>query len=417
MLVKFRSHAVRLAWCRYIVRTNSTGALRTPFYDFHISHGAKIVDFCGFSLPIQYAQQNILDSHNYVRKNCGIFDVSHMLQVRIHGADRLYFMESLTSSDLLNLPPGTGTLSVYLKDDGGILDDLIINKCTEPYLYVVSNAACAEKITSHLRMKQIEFSQSGKDATVEFLGRYALLAVQGPESYNILRQNTDTEGQRILDNLYFMESSIIPSLFGLNDSSDPIRITRCGYTGEDGYEISVPDKLALELANRMMETRRVKPIGLAARDTLRLEAGMCLYGNDLSESVTPVEASLSWLVGKRRRQASSDPPIRGGKKILAQLKDKAQVSERRIGIAGGTGPQARTGAKIFSDKIDGPVGQVTSGCLSPTLGRNIAMAYVKSEFTNPGEKLHVEIRQKLYPFTVTSLPFVPNRYVRRPKNN
>ncbi|KAA0197018.1 Aminomethyltransferase mitochondrial [Fasciolopsis buskii] len=274
---------------------NGPKPLKTPFYDFHVSEGAKLVDFCGYSLPIVYRSQSIIDSHRHVRANCGIFDVSHMLQVS--GVDRIKFMESLTVSDLQSLAKGSGTLSVYLNENSGIIDDLIINVCREPYLYVVSNAACAEKVRKHLAEQQKAFIASGNDVHLQVLD-HALLAIQGPNANEIVRHGISHNDQPFFDDLYFMETITISSLFGLSHPVEDIRITRCGYTGEDGYEISLPATLALPLARKLCEFDRVKPIGLAARDTLRLEGGMCLYGNDLSETTSPVEASLTWLIGK-----------------------------------------------------------------------------------------------------------------------
>ncbi|VDP94683.1 unnamed protein product [Echinostoma caproni] len=264
-------------------------AKKTPFYDFHVAENAKLVDFCGFSLPIVYKAQSIIDSHRHVRTNCGIFDVSHMLQTKLSGADRIKFMESLTVSDLQGLRKGCGTLSVFLNDNGGIVDDLIITVCREPYLYVVSNAACAAKVRAHLTEKQKAFVSSGNEVNLEFLD-HALLAVQGPKANSIIREGIQHNDRPIFDDLYHMESTVISSLF-------EIRITRCGYTGEDGYEISIPSSLALPLARKLREYGSVRPIGLAARDTLRLEGGMCLYGNELSETTSPVEAALTWLIG------------------------------------------------------------------------------------------------------------------------
>lgn len=375
-----------------------------------------MIDFCGYSLPIVYRSQSIIDSHRHVRANCGIFDVSHMLQLIVSGVDRIKFMESLTVSDLQGLARGSGTLSVYLNDNGGIIDDLIINVCREPYLYVVSNAACAMKVRKHLAERQKAFVASGNEVHLQFLD-HALLAIQGPKANEIVGYGISRNDQPLFDDLYFMETTIISSLFGLSHPMEDIRITRCGYTGEDGYEISLPATLALPLARKLREFDQVKPIGLAARDTLRLEGGMCLYGNDLSETTTPVEASLIWLIGKRRRKQDDSPHFPGFERIQKQLTDKTTVKQKRVGLSGPSGPQPRPGSKVVCDSLSGQteVGEVTSGCMSPSLGHNISMGYVRSDLAVTGQKLQVMIRGKLFPYTVTALPFVPNHYVRRPK--
>ncbi|THD23795.1 Aminomethyltransferase [Fasciola hepatica] len=397
--------------------SNVQKALKTPFYDFHVAEGAKLIDFFGYSLPIVYHSQSIIDSHRHVRAQCGIFDVSHMLQLKVSGADRIKFMESLTVSDLQALPRGSGTLSVYLNENGGIIDDLIIHVCREPYLYVVSNAACAGKVRKHLIDKQKEFVASGNDVNLRFLD-HALLAVQGPKANEVVRNGVSPTDRSSFEDLYFMETTVISSLFGLSHPTEEIRITRCGYTGEDGYEISLPATVALPLARKLCEFDEVKPIGLAARDTLRLEGGMCLYGNDLSETTTPVEASLAWLIGKRRRKQGDSMHFPGFERIHQQLSDKTAVKQKRVGLSGPSGPQPRPGSKVVCVTASGntdEVGQVTSGCLSPSLGHNISMAYVRSDLAVPGQKLQVVIRGKQFPYTVTGLPFVPNHYVRRPK--
>ncbi|CAH8665845.1 unnamed protein product [Dicrocoelium dendriticum] len=399
------------------VRTTHSGQAegrRTPLYDFHLAQNAKLINFCGYSLPIQYNSQSIIDSHNHVRRRCGVFDVSHMLQVRVFGSDRIHFMETLTTADLAELPAGSGTLSVYLNDRGGILDDVIINVCKEPYLYVVSNAACAEKITNLLKEKREHFTKLGRDVQLDFMTDRALLAVQGPEAHETIKKGITATERTTFEDIYFMETALFSSIFGLKADGLPIRITRCGYTGEDGYEIKVPAELSVDLANWLTVFTNVKPVGLAARDTLRLEAGMCLYGNDLFEERTPVESSLGWLIGKRRRSSPSQRPFPGSELVLNQLNNPRTLTHKRIGLASNLGPPARTGAKLYVQGETTPIGEVTSGCYSPTLRRNIAMAYVKPDFANPGQQLHAEIREKHFPFIVTALPFVPNRFVRRP---
>ncbi|VDP59118.1 unnamed protein product [Schistosoma mattheei] len=215
--------------------------------------------------------------------------------MQVSGKDRFSFLESLTCADIEGLPISSGTLSVFLLSSGGILDDTIILKCKEPYLYIVSNAACSSKIKNHKMMtKDVN---DGKEINIKVLN-HSLLALQGPDSYSVLRAGISSTDIRNFENLFFMESMLIDSIYGLNTPDGDIRLTRCGYTGEDGYEISVPSEIAIPIAEVLVKNPSVKPIGLAARDTLRLEAGLCLYGSDISEETTPVEASLSWLICK-----------------------------------------------------------------------------------------------------------------------
>ncbi|KAK4472708.1 hypothetical protein MN116_003935 [Schistosoma mekongi] len=386
-------------------------ARRTPLYDFHLSQKARMVDFCNYIMPLQYSDQSIIDSHHFVRQHCGLFDVSHMLQMQVFGNDRVNFLESLTCADINGLSSSVGTLSVFLLDNGGILDDTIIMKCKEPYLYVVSNAACSSKIQAHVTKMMIKCIESGQQVELEVL-KNALLALQGPDAYSVLRSGISPTDVQNFENLYFMESMLVDSLFGFKTSGSGIRLTRCGYTGEDGYEISIPSEIAIPIAEILVRHSCVKPVGLAARDTLRLEAGLCLYGNDISEETTPVEASLSWLISKQRR-LGRDPKFPGYSVIINQLKNKNEVKHKRIGLIYESGPPARRGSKIFDQSMQLEIGTVTSGCFSPTLNTNIGMAYVKSEFGENGRQLFVQIRHKFYPCIITKMPFITTKYVRR----
>ncbi|CAH8829670.1 unnamed protein product [Trichobilharzia szidati] len=395
------------------VRLSSSDVIKkTHLYNFHVSQNAKMIEFSNYKMPLQYGDQSIIDSHQHVRQHCGLFDVSHMLQMKILGDDRISFMESLTTADIEGLSDSSSTLSVYLLNNGCIMDDTIITKCKEPYLYVVSNAACAQKIQAHVTKMMSVAIKCGKKLDLKIMN-YALLALQGPEASSVLRPGISPADIRTFEDLYFMESMLLESLFDLNVPGSEIRLTRCGYTGEDGYEISIPPKIAIPIAEILVQHSSVKPIGLAARDTLRLEAGLCLYGNDISEAITPVEASLSWLIHKQRR-LGREPKFPGYSIISNQLKNQSEVKQKRIGMISQSGPPARHGAKIFDESKKIEIGIVTSGCLSPTLNKNIAMAYVKSDYCQLDQQLFIQIREKFYPYTVTKMPFVPNKYARRP---
>ncbi|XP_048344489.1 aminomethyltransferase, mitochondrial [Sphaerodactylus townsendi] len=365
---------------------------RTPLYDFHRHHGGKMVDFAGWSLPVQYTRSH-LESHLHTRQQCSLFDVSHMLQTKVFGRERVKFLESLVVGDIAELKPDQGTLSLFTNEKGGILDDLIATSTSEQHLYVVSNAGCRDKDLALMQDKAKEMKAAGYDVDVE-VSENALLALQGPAMARVLQAGVSDS----LAKLPFMSSAVM-GVFGVQGC----RVTRCGYTGEDGVEISVPASQAVELAENLLKDPTVWLAGLAARDSLRLEAGLCLYGNDIEESTTPVEASLTWTLGKRRRIAMDFP---GAQIIVAQIKEKPK--RKRIGLIS-TGPPIRQHMPVLGPegKI---IGEVTSGCPSPCLQKNIAMGYVESEHSKLNTDLMVEVRKKSCPALVTKMPFVPTHY-------
>lgn len=307
-----------------------------------------MVPFCGWSMPVQY-KDGVLPSHLHTRQQASLFDVSHMLQFKVHGDDRVKFLESLVVADIGGLADNTGTLSLFTTDSGGIIDDLIINKTPE-YLYVVSNAGCADKDLKHLQ-DRLKAVSGDLDVALEVLEDKALLALQGPKAAAVLQSGVQGD----LSKMFFMRTDVM-DVFGIKD----VRVTRCGYTGEDGFELSVDQNRAVDLAKALLESKEaeVKPAGLGPRDSLRLEAGLCLYGNDIDENTTPVEAVLVWTIGKRRR-AQADFP--GAEAILRQIKEKAK--RKRVGLLS-KGPPARGGATVL-DADGNKVGQVTSGCPTP----------------------------------------------------
>ncbi|XP_078342752.1 aminomethyltransferase, mitochondrial-like isoform X2 [Oculina patagonica] len=365
---------------------------RTPLYDFHLEHGGKMVPFCGWSMPVQY-KDGVLPSHLHTRQQASLFDVSHMLQFKLHGDDRVKFLESLVVADIQGLADNTGTLSLFTTDSGGIIDDLIINKTPE-HLYVVSNAGCADKVLKHLQ--RLTTVSKDLDVALEVLENKALVALQGPQAAKVLQSGVQSD----LSKMLFMHGGVM-DVFGIKD----VRVTRCGYTGEDGFELSVDQDRAVDLSKALLESKEaeVKPAGLGPRDSLRLEAGLCLYGNDIDENTTPVEAVLVWTIGKRRR-AQADFP--GAEIILRQIKEKAK--RKRVGLVS-KGPPARGGTNIL-DADGQKVGHVTSGCPSPSLKQNIAMAYVVTEFTKPGTSLQLEVYKKKVEAQVVKMPFLPTNY-------
>ncbi|XP_074691990.1 aminomethyltransferase, mitochondrial isoform X3 [Strix aluco] len=324
------------------------GLKRTPLDALHRSRGGRMVPFAGWSLPLHYGQGH-LQSHLHTRRCCSLFDVSHMPQTRVYGRDRVRFMESLVVGDIAELKLGQG--------------------------------------------RAAELRGTGADVHLE-VSDNALLALQGPSMARVLQAGLSDD----LAKLSFM-NSITTTVFGVPGC----RVTRCGYTGEDGVEISVPAGRAVELAEQLLGVPEVWPAGLAARDSLRLEAGLCLYGNDIDETTTPAEAGLLWTLGKRRRTAMDFP---GAAIIMAQVKEKPK--RKRVGLTS-VGPPIRPHTAILGPEGT-PVGTVTSGCPSPSLGKNIAMGYVEAAHSRAGTALTVEVRKKQHPALVTKMPFVPTQY-------
>lgn len=368
---------------------------KTCLYDLHVEKEGKIVNFSGWLLPVQY-REAIAASHQHTRTFASIFDVGHMMQTRVSGKNAAEFLESLTTCDLKKLNQGGATLTVFTDENGGILDDLIITKDEDNKYFVVSNAGRRDEDTQLLLQHAEEFKKQNKIVNLEFLDplQQGLIALQGPTAMPTLQPFLKID----LTKLKFM-NSVITDVLGTS-----MRITRCGYTGEDGFEISVPGKEASNLVEKILENPEVKLAGLGARDSLRLEAGLCLYGHDIDHNVTPVEAALTWLVAKRRREEANFP---GAERILSQI--KLGTTKKRIGLILGQGPPAREGATILTPEGE-RVGTVTSGIPSPTLGRPIAMGYVPPDLAQSGQGVLVEVRGKTYKGTVTKMPFVKSKY-------
>ncbi|XP_063623587.1 aminomethyltransferase, mitochondrial [Cydia splendana] len=384
-----------------LVRAYSDGhqkAVKTPLYDLHTRYGGKVVNFVGFLLPVQYADLSVTASHLFTRKNASIFDVSHMLQTNVRGKDCISWFESLCPVDLKGMANGSSALTVFLTEKGGIIDDLIVTKVNDETLYIVSNAGRLEVDKQHMLNSSKIFKQQGKDIHVEFLdvSDRALIAVQGPKAVSLLQPLTDVS----MPDLTFMTSRV-GSVAGVQGC----RITRCGYTGEDGVEVSIPADKADHVTEALLQSNDIKLAGLGVRDSLRLEAGLCLYGNDIDETVTPVEANLTWLISKRRRGEANFP---GADVILRHIKQG--VEKRRVGVRMESGAPARKDAILkHPDTLD-VVGKVTSGCPSPSLGGNVAMGYVAESLKKAGTKLLVNIRGKHVPCLVAKMPFVPSNY-------
>ncbi|KAI6220938.1 Aminomethyltransferase [Aphelenchoides fujianensis] len=340
-------------------------------------------------MPVQYRDMSIPKSTLHTRNHVSIFDVSHMLQTEIYGKDNIAFFESLTPADLEGLEDNAACLSVYTNEKGGIRDDLVVAKTDEGFLYV-----------SHAE----QWKKQGKDVEVKEITDCGLIAVQGPEAKLLLEPEVDVD----LSQLFFMQTAKA-KVFGVENC----RITRCGYTGEDGFEIRVPARDAKDLMDRIMNFHRVtaRLAGLGARNVLRLEAGLCLYGDDITDDTTPIEAGLNFVVAKRRRETLGFP---GAERIVQQIKDK-KVPKKRVGLVSTEGRPPRGHLPISDPVNKAAVGFVTSGCPSPTLNKNIAMGYVDFADAKDGTELHVDFGSKVVPVTVTKLPFHPSNYYTKPK--
>ncbi|KAJ2698321.1 hypothetical protein FB645_005678 [Coemansia sp. IMI 203386] len=376
------------------IRLMSTGAAqRTALYDLHKKNGAKFGPFAGWDMPLLYADQGALDSHLHTRKHASIFDVSHMLQTRVVGKDRHRFLEHLVVGDLKELPVGGSTLSLFTNEKGGIEDDTIVTQ-QDGSLYVVSNAGCADKDLAHLLKHAKIFQDQGADVEVRKIEDHSLIALQGPSSQKALEQIAGVD----LSQMPFMTGKFI-DIKGI-----PCHVARSGYTGEDGFELSIPTGEIVGITEALLANPEVKLAGLAARDSLRLEAGLCLYGSDIDSTTTPLEANLVWTIGKRRR---AEGGFIGSDIILSQIAQKGG-ERRRVGLVI-EGAPARAHSKVLS--VDGEeIGEITSGVPAPSLGKNIAMAYVRKGFNKKDTEVKVKVRNRVQNAKVVKMPFTPANY-------
>jgi len=372
--------------------SDASGPLRkTPLYDLHNELGADMTGFGGWDMPLYYKSLGIMKEHVHCRTHAGLFDVSHMIPLQIRGRDRVKFIERVTVADVQALAPGNGQLSSLPNEKGGLMDDLIVTNMDD-HFYMVINAGHEPKDLPHMR-KHLQ----GLDANITVLEGRGLLALQGTSAAKVLASLSDVD----LGKFKFMSAR------NLKVGGVDCLVTRSGYTGEDGFEILCEGKQAVGLARKFLAHPEVKPIGLGARDSLRLEAGLCLYGNDLDDGKTPIEAGLTWTISPRRR---AEGGFIGAGAILAQLKDPKLVKIKRCGFTN-TGPPARSHDKIFNAEGK-EVGEMTSGVFGPTVKMPVSMGYVSSSYAAKGTKLQVEVRGKKYPLTVVAMPFTPHNFFR-----
>ena len=371
--------------------TSSTPLLTTPLHALHIELGAKMVPFGGYDMPVQYAT-GILAEHKHTRAAAGLFDVSHMGQVVLSGPGADAALETLVPVDIVDLAVGKQRYALFTNEQGGILDDLMVTRRAND-LFLVVNAACKTQDIAHLQ------ARIGHLCTVTPLPDQALLALQGPEAVTALARLNDGVRQ-----LVFMT--------GGHFSLDGIEcfVTRSGYTGEDGFEISVPAAHAEQLARALLAQPEVKPIGLGARDTLRLDAGLCLYGHDIDTTTTPVEGALTWAIQKVRRAGGARAGGYPGASIIDQQLAEG-ATRKRVGLISTERMPVREGAKVI-DASGAEIGVVTSGSLGPSLNQPVALAYVAAAQASVGTAVFALVRDKKVPMTVASTPFVPNRYYR-----
>ncbi len=369
--------------------------LQTPLHALHLELGARMVPFAGYSMPVQYSA-GLMAEHRHTRSAAGLFDVSHMGQLRLVGPDAAAAFESLMPVDVIGLGVGKQRYGLLLSDEGTILDDLMfVNRGDD--LFVIVNGACKAADIAHIQ------ARIGTRCTVQPLPEQALLALQGPQAVTALSRLVPG-----VERLVFMTGG----RFTWN--SGELFITRSGYTGEDGFEISVHASQAEALARALLSKSEVQPIGLGARNSLRLEAGLCLYGNDIDTTTTPVEAALGWAMQKVRRTGGARAGgFPGAQRVLGQLDGTVPLARRRVGLIAQERVPVREHTEL-QDLSGRRVGEVTSGLLGPTVDQPVAMGYVETALAVTGTRLQALVRGKPVPMVVADLPFVPARYYRGP---
>ena len=374
-----------------------TDLRRTPLFDLHVSLGAKMVPFAGYDMPVNY-KLGVMKEHQHTRRAAGLFDVSHMGQVILRGRDAdaaALALETILPQDIIGLPVGRQRYAFFTNDAGGIEDDLMVANRGD-HLFVVVNAACKDADVARMRA-----ALEPQGVTVKLIENRALLALQGPMAESVL-----ADLQEGYADLRFMDVATLP-LAGAE-----CWVSRSGYTGEDGFEISIPASAASDVAKALLADARVEAIGLGARDSLRLEAGLCLYGHDIDTSTSPVEAGLTWAIQKVRRTGGTRAGgFPGEYRIFNDLAEGA--ARKRVGLRPEGRAPMREGTPLFASDTGGDaIGRVTSGGFGPTVGAPVAMGYIASAFAIPDQKLFGEVRGKRHPVRVNSMPFVPAGFKR-----
>jgi aminomethyltransferase len=381
-----------------LARDEPSSLKHTPLHALHLALGGKMVPFAGYDMPVQYAS-GVLREHLHTRASAGLFDVSHMGQIALHPKsgkveDAALALERLVPQDIAAIAPGRQRYAQFTNEAGGILDDLMVANFGS-HLFVVVNAACKADDEAHLRAHLSDV------CVIEQLPDRALIALQGPKAESVLAKFcADAAAMRFMDSGPHRVNGI--ACF----------VSRSGYTGEDGFEISVPAEHAEALANALLTDHDVLPIGLGARDSLRLEAGLCLYGHDIDSHTTPVEGALEWSVQKSRRTGGARAGgFAGADKILAQFEKGA--SRRRVGLKPQGRAPVREGAALFADATSSEqIGRITSGGFGPSLNAPLAMGYLPTSHAAAGSSVFAEVRGQRLPMQIAPMPFVPNTYKR-----
>lgn len=372
---------------------------KTALHALHVELGARMVPFAGYEMPVQYPK-GVLQEHLHTRRAAGLFDVSHMGQLKLVGPHAAEGLELLVPMDIVGLAHHQQRYALFTNEAGGILDDLMVTHCGD-CLFVVVNAACKVQDTAYLRAELGGPGKPGCD--IVELDDHALLALQGPGAVAVMA--------RLCPEVDFSRWTFMTAR-DLAIGGIACFATRSGYTGEDGFEISVENRYAEELARRLLLQPEVAPAGLGARDSLRLEAGLCLYGSDIDTETTPVEASLTWAISKARRADGARPGrFPGAKKILAQLVDRSLVTRKRAGLVGVERTPVRAGSEIV-DGDGAVIGRVTSGTFGPSVQRAIALGYVPTARATAGTAVTAMVRGRPVAMHVSATPFVPHRYYR-----
>ena len=371
---------------------------RTALYDLHVELGAKMVPFAGYEMPVQFPL-GVMKEHLHTREKAGLFDVSHMGQVMLRPksgnyADAALALEKLVPVNVLDLKPLRQRYAMFTNDAGGIQDDLMLANLGDS-IFVVVNAACKDADIDHMRR------HLGDICEVDVLKDRALLALQGPAAESALSQLSPG-----VAGLKFMDVAVLAI-----DGAECL-VSRSGYTGEDGYEISVPQKEAESLARALLVMEDVEPIGLGARDSLRLEAGLCLYGHDIDQTTSPVEGAIEWAIQKARRKGGERAGgFPGADRILSELENG--TSRRRVGILPDGRAPMREGTELYASETGGdPIGKITSGAFGPTIERPMSMGYVSIDHAADGTQIYGEVRGKRMPATVAPMPFRPSTFKR-----
>ncbi|MBT9552727.1 MAG: glycine cleavage system aminomethyltransferase GcvT [Hydrogenophaga sp.] len=373
--------------------SDTTALLQTPLNALHLELGARMVPFAGYSMPVQYPA-GLMAEHHHTRNAAGLFDVSHMGQLTLSGPDAAAAFESLMPVDVIGLGVNKQRYGLLLTDEGGIIDDLMfVNRGTD--IFVIVNGACKHGDLAHI------VERIGQRCTVTPQFDRALLALQGPQAVTALA--------RLLPGV---EQLVFMTGMAATWNGADLFVTRSGYTGEDGFEISLPAASADAFARALLAQPEVKPIGLGARNSLRLEAGLCLYGNDIDTTTTPVEAALNWAMQKVRRtggeRAGGFP---GADRVLGQLDGTVALTRKRVGLVALERVPVREHVELQS--LDGvKIGEVTSGLLGPSADKPVAIGYVAPEFATVGTRVNALVRGKAVPMEVAPMPFIPNRYFR-----